>query len=142
MRLITLCLILSLAVIIIAGVSCTFRVIIMKRINEIGIYKAIGIHKSDISKMMYYETMLIMAIGFIGGLILCGFMCFVISHIGLSFIPAFDVFLSRGCIVPQFSLFYTVVLFILLCACTVAAVYLAIKKPVQIMPCEALSVTE
>lgn len=142
MRLITFCLILSLAVIIIAGVSCTFRVIIMKRINEIGIYKAIGIHKSDISKMMYYETMLIMAIGFIGGLILCGFMCFVISHFGLSFIPAFDVFLSRGCIVPQFSLFYTVVLFILLCACTVAAVYLAIKKPVQIMPCEALSVTE
>lgn len=142
MKLITICMILSLSIIIIAGVSCTFRVIIMKRINEIGIYKAIGIHKFDIIKMMFYETVLIMAIGFAGGLILCGIICLIISKINLSFIPAFDVFLSNGCIIPQFSLLFTGILMILLFTCTMMAVLKAVKKPVQIMPCNALSVTE
>lgn len=142
MKLITICMILSLSIIIIAGVSCTFRVIVMKRINEIGIYKAIGIHKMDIIKMMFYETLLIMGIGFIGGLILCGIICLIISKINLSFIPAFDVFLSNGCIIPHFSLLFTGILMILLFTCTMLAVLKAIKKPVQIMPCNALSVTE
>jgi len=142
MKLITICMILSLSIIIIAGVSCTFRVIIMKRINEIGIYKAIGIHKFDIIKMMFYETVLIMSIGFAGGLILCGIICLIISKINLSFIPAFDVFLSNGCIIPQFSLLFTGILMILLFTCTMMAVLKAVKKPVQIMPCNALSVTE
>lgn len=142
MKLITICMILSLSIIIIAGVSCTFRVIIMKRINEIGIYKAIGIHKGDITKIIFYETLLIMSAGFIGGLILCGIICLIISKINLSFIPAFDVFLSNGCIIPQFSLLFTVVLLVLLFTCTIMAVLKAIRKPVQIMPCNALSVTE
>lgn len=142
MRLISFLIILILTVIIIAGVSSTFRVIVMKRINEIGIYKAIGMKSGKISSMLRFEILVILmagcAAGFVFSLILSG----LISVFKFSFIPAFDIFLSSGSLIPSVQPVYFFIIAIVIFVTTQTAVLFAIRKSVKCSPCEALAVTE
>ena len=142
MKLIAAFIIIMLVIIIVAGVSSTFRVIVMKRINEIGIYKAIGMKRQKIAGMLLTETTLLVFIGCIAGFVLSLILCAVSGFINLSFIPAFDIFLTNGVLKPKISLLYFVVVSVIVIVTTAAAVLFAIRKSVRISPCEALAVTE
>ena len=142
MKLIAAFIIIMLVVIIVAGVSSTFRVIVMKRINEIGIYKAIGMKRQKIAGIMLTETMLLVTIGCIAGFILSLILTFLCRFINLSFVPAFDIFLSNGVLKPQISFVYFIIVSVIVIVTTAVAVLFAIRKSVRVSPCEALAVTE
>lgn len=134
--------IIMLLIIIVTGVSSTFRVIAMKRINEIGIYKAIGMKRMKIYAMLLTETFLLIVAGCIAGYI---FSCLITWFIGLfnfSFIPAFDIFLINGKMKGDISFIYFLGIFVVVLVTTLAAVMFAVKKSVSVTPCEALAVTE
>ena len=142
MKLIAAFVIIMLVIIIVTGVSSTFRVIVMKRINEIGIYKAIGMKRYKISGMLLCETGLLVCIGCILGFVLSLLLSFIAGFINLSFIPAFDIFLTNGVLKAKISLLYFLIVSACVIVTTMAAVLFAIKKSVRITPCEALAVTE
>lgn len=134
--------IIMLLIIIVTGVSSTFRVIAMKRINEIGIYKAIGMKRMKIYAMLLTETFLLIVAGCFAGYI---FSCLITWFIGLfnfSFIPAFDIFLVNGKMKGDISFIYFLGIFVVVLVTTLAAVMFAVKKSVSVTPCEALAVTE
>ena len=134
--------IIMLLIIIVTGVSSTFRVIAMKRINEIGIYKAIGMKRMKIYGMLLTETLLLIIAGCIAGYL---FSCIITGIIGLvdfSFIPAFDIFLINGNMKGIISFVYFIVIFAVVLVTTLAAVMFAVKKSVSVTPCQALAVTE
>jgi ABC-type antimicrobial peptide transport system permease subunit len=134
--------IVMLLIIIVTGVSSTFRVIAMKRINEIGIYKAIGMKRLRIYGMLLTETLLLLVAGCIAGFI---FSCLLSSLIGLinfSFIPAFDIFLINGKMKGIISIKYFIIIFVAIVVTTTLAVMFAVKKSVSVTPCQALAVTE
>ncbi len=134
--------IVMLLIIIVTGVSSTFRVIAMKRINEIGIYKAIGMKRMKIYGMLLTETLLLIVAGCIAGFL---FSCLITGVIGLfnfSFIPAFDIFLINGKIKGIISFVYFLGIFVIVLVTTLAAVMFAVKKSVSVTPCQALAVTE
>ena len=134
--------IVMLLIIIVTGVSSTFRVIAMKRINEIGIYKAIGMKRMKIYGMLLTETLLLIVGGCIAGFL---FSCLITGIVGLfnfSFIPAFDIFLINGKIKGIISFVYFIGIFVIVLVTTLAAVMFAVKKSVSVTPCEALAVTE
>ena len=134
--------IVMLLIIIVTGVSSTFRVIAMKRINEIGIYKAIGMKRMKIYGMLLTETLLLIVAGCIAGFV---FSCLITGVIGLfnfSFIPAFDIFLINGKIKGIISFVYFLGIFVIVLVTTLAAVMFAVKKSVSVTPCQALAVTE
>ena len=134
--------IIMLLIIIVTGVSSTFRVIAIKRINEIGIYKAIGMRRNKIARMLITETGVLIIAGCFAGFILSLVLCFISSFVNLSFIPAFDLFLTNGMLKPQISFVYFIILSAVVVVTTLAAVLFAIRKSVRISPCEALAVTE
>ena len=142
MKLIAAFVIIMLVIIIVTGVSSTFRVIVMKRINEIGIYKAIGMKRYKISGMLLCETGLLVCIGCILGFVLSLLLSFIAGFINLSFIPAFDIFLTNGVLKAKISLLCFLIVSACVIVTTMAAVLFAIKKSVRITPCEALAVTE
>ncbi|MBO4534167.1 MAG: ABC transporter permease [Treponema sp.] len=142
MKLIASFLIIMLVIIIVAGVSSTFRVIVMKRINEIGIYKAIGMKRLKISGMLLCETGLLVFIGCVAGLILSLVLTFIAGFVNLSFIPAFDIFLTNGVLRAKVSLLYFAIVSAAVIVTTMLAVLFAIRKSVKITPCQALAVTE
>ena len=142
MKFIAAFIIIMLVIIIVAGVSSTFRVIVMKRINEIGIYKAIGMKRFKITGMLLCETSLLVFAGCLAGFVLSLLLTFIAGFINLSFIPAFDIFLTNGVLRAKISLLYFVIVSGAVIVTTTLAVLFAIRKSVRITPCEALAVTE
>lgn len=142
MKLMSAFIILILMLIIIIGVSSTFRVIVIKRINEIGIYKAIGMRYGKIMGMLLTETMLLVITGCFSGLLFALILCLFARFINLSFIPAFDIFLKNGVLVPNINILYFIILAAVIIVTTLCAVYLRIRKSVAVPPCKALAVTE
>jgi len=131
-----------LLIIIVTGVSSTFRVIAMKRINEIGIYKAIGMKRMRIYGMLLTETLLLLIAGCLAGYLLSCILTWVIGLINFSFIPAFDIFLINGKMKGIISFVYFILIFIVILVTTSLAVMFAVKKSVSVTPCQALAVTE
>ena len=142
MKLIAAFIIIMLVIIIVAGVSSTFRVIVMKRINEIGIYKAIGMKRYKIGGMLLCETGLLVFIGCLLGFLLSLLLTFITGFVNLSFIPAFDIFLTNGVLKARISLLYFIIVSAAVIVTTMTAVLFAIRKSVKITPCQALAVTE
>lgn len=131
-----------LIVIIIVGVSSTYRVLVLKRINEIGIYKAIGMNRFNVYRILLSEACCLMVCGCIAGFALSLVFCGIIRCINLSFIPAFDVFLENGVIVPRLEFSNVAVILAFVFVTTLGAVVLSIRKAVEITPVQALSTTE
>ena len=142
MKVIVAFVIVMLLVIIVTGVSSTFRVIAMKRINEIGIYKAIGMKRMKIYGMLLAETLLLLTAGCIAGYILSCLLTGIIGLINFSFIPAFDIFLINGKMKGIISFEYFILIFAAIVVTTTVAVMFAVKKSVSVTPCQALAVTE
>lgn len=134
--------IIMLIIIIAVGVSSAYRVIVMKRINEIGIYTAIGMKRSEIVKLFLGETLILMIGGITVGLIFSIVLCRFVLMFNLSFIPALDVFLTNGMLVPQFSFGAFIFIAAIVCVTTIVAVLFSIHKSVKMPPVEALAVTE
>ena len=131
-----------LTIIIIAGIGSTYRVLIMKRITEIGIYMAVGMKKRSIISTLLFESILLLVVGCIGGIILTGAFCSVLSLFDFSFIPSFDMFLEKGNLCPRLDVIKSVTVIISVIAFTVLAVLYSTLKSIKIMPVEALAVTE
>ena len=142
MKVIVAFVIVMLLIIIVTGVSSTFRVIAMKRINEIGIYKAIGMKRMRIYGMLLTETLLLLIAACIAGYILSCLLSGLIGLINFSFIPAFDIFLVNGKMKGIISFVYFILIFIVIVVTTTLAVMFAVKKSVSVTPCQALAVTE
>ncbi len=142
MKLIAAFVIIMLVIIIVAGVSSTFRVIVIKRVNEIGIYKAIGMKRPKIMGMLLCETGALIFTGCIAGFVFSLVLCWVASFFNLSFIPAFDIFLTNGVLKAKISFMYFVYVSAAVIVTTTIAVLFAIRKSVKISPCEALATTE
>ena len=131
-----------LTLIIIAGIGSTYRVLIMKRITEIGIYMAVGMKKRSIIATLLFEALLLLLLGCAGGILLSGAFCSVISIFDFSFIPSFDMFLEKGNLCPRIDVIKSVTVIISVIAFTVLAVLYATLKSIKIMPVQALATTE
>ena len=131
-----------LTIIIIAGIGSTYRVLIMKRITEIGIYMAIGMKKRGIVATLLFESLLLLLAGCIGGIVLTGVFCSVISLFDFSFIPSFDMFLEKGNLSPSLDVIKSVLVIVSVTLVTLLAVLYSTLKSIKIMPVEALAVTE
>ncbi len=134
--------IIILILIIVIGISSTYRVLIMKRSNEIGIYKAIGMERKGIMHVLLSETLVLLVCGCAGGFLFAFILCKCISFWNLSFIPAFDIFLSNGILVPLIKFLPVAVISLTVIVTTVFAVLFSVKKTVIMTPIEALAVTE
>ncbi|MBP5284323.1 MAG: FtsX-like permease family protein, partial [Treponema sp.] len=131
-----------LTLIIVAGIGSTYRVLIMKRINEIGIYMAVGMKKRSITATLLFESFILLVLGTLAGIILSGGICWVISLFDFSFIPSFDMFLEKGNLIARLDVFKSVMVIVSVIFVTLLAVLYSTRKSIRIMPVQALAVTE
>lgn len=131
-----------LVLIIIVGIGSTFRIIVMKRINEIGVYMALGMKKSHIMKSLVLESLFLLLAGCASGFIIAGLLCRIISLIRFTFVPSFSIFLTKGFLKPAFDGKGLVLVLCGIIMTTLLAVCYSVKKCVNIMPCEAISANE
>ena len=142
MRWISSFVIVMLIIIIVAGIGSTYRVLVMKRINEIGIYMAIGMKKTAILALLLLEALFLLLAGCASGIALALLLTRLVSYLNFSFIPAFDIFLTDGSLMPLPHIATTCNLLAVVIFCTMIAVMYSVLKSIRIMPVQALTVTE
>lgn len=133
--------IITLILIIIIGISSTYRVLVMKRSNEIGIYMAIGMRRRGIRKILLSENFVLLISGCFAGFLLSLLLCYFTKFVNFSFIPAFDLFLTNGVIAPVIDAPSIFMIWFVVIVTTTLAVLFAVQKSVNMTPCQALAVT-
>ncbi|HOF12654.1 MAG TPA: FtsX-like permease family protein, partial [Treponemataceae bacterium] len=128
-----------LIIIVMIGISSTYRVIIAKRVREIGIYVSQGFSNRRISRIFLSEVIFIIITGFLAGILSAFAISYFVSSLDFSSIPAFDLFLSNGSLLSRYSFMHTLVIFSSVFVTTLASVLFTIRKSIQIDPAKALS---
>jgi len=138
---VTLLITVILVTIIAVGIGSTYRVIVMKRITEIGIYRAIGMNGTGVKKVFLFETFFLLFAGFVSGIVLAAIISLVVSYLNLSVIPAFDIFLTAGRLIPSLNPLKWVVLLGVIAVTTILSVLFTIRNVVHISPVNAFATT-
>jgi len=131
-----------LVVIIVAGMGSTYRVLVMKRMNEIGIYMSIGMKKKSIATILLFESLVLVIAGCIAAFFLTGLFCFIISLFNFSFIPSFDLFLVKGNLLPSVDVIKSIIVIAVVILFTLLAVLYSTWKSIKVLPVKALSAVE
>ena len=138
---VTLLVTVILVAIIAVGIGSTYRVIVMKRITEIGIYRAIGMKSFGVKKVFLFETAFLLLAGFSCGVIVSLAISTAVSYLNLSVIPAFDIFLTAGRLLPKFNPMKWLILLGIISVTTILSVLFTIRNVVHISPVNAFATT-
>lgn len=129
---------LVLFVIIMVGITNTFRMIIFERVREIGTMRALGLQRSEVRRLFLLEAVFLTLAGIIGGLILSGIAMFVLSKIFFGLDSAMYILLKNGYMTfnPGFvRVGGNIAVIILL---TLFAAFLPTRKAAKMQPVDAL----
>ncbi len=130
--------IVMLSLIIVVGISSTYRVIVLRRVSEIGIYMSIGMRSRRIASLLFLETMFLLVAGIVCGLLICAALCCAAGFIDLSSIPGIDIFLNQGVLTPIPAFAPAAVFCLVVLVTTGLAVLFTIRRIVTVSPVEAI----
>ena len=123
--------------IVMIGVSNTYRMVLYERIREIGTMRALGMTGKDTKKVFTTEAVVLCVIGAILGLILAIIAMGIIHLIPISN-EALSLFLQKGHFSFTVSVGTVILQYILLIGLTSLAVRGSAKKAASLSPAEAL----
>lgn len=142
MRIIIYIIIAILIIIIAIGIGSTYKVIAVKRTNEIGMYMALGLSPNGIIKLFLIEVFYLLIIAYFFSVFIMFLFSSIISSLNFTQIPAFDIFLKNGKLLAQYNIWQMLLIFGIVVVTTMTLVYFTIRKCVKVEPVDALSVTE
>ena len=142
MRLIIYIIIAVLIIIIAIGIGSTYKVIAVKRTNEIGMYMALGLSSNGIIKLFMIEVFYLMILAFMCSIFIMYILIAIFTSFNFTQIPAFDIFLMNGKLLIQPNLLQILLIFGIVVVTTMSLVYFTIRKCVNVNPVDALSVPE
>jgi len=129
---------LLLLAIIMVGLLNSYRMVMIERTEEIGTMRALGVHQSGIRAIFLWEAVTIAAIGAAAGFVLALVVIGAASLVNLSGAGFFTVFLSKGRLAFSIALPGSLRNFLILCAMSLAAVYLPARTASRLEPAQAL----
>ncbi len=133
--------ILILLVIICVGMGSTYRIIVMKRTTEIGTFRALGMKHLGVRMVFLTEAFYLLVLGFLVGLVLALLGCHGLSCLNLSFVSAFEIFLTKSHLIPSIHIVKSLSLFLIVVVTTILATLFTIRNAVHISPVGALATT-
>lgn len=133
--------ILILLVIIGVGMGSTYRIIVIKRTTEIGTFRALGMKHLGVRMVFMTESFYLLVLGFICGLILALLGTWGLSCMNMSFVSAFEIFLTKSHLVPSINIVKSVFLFLVVIVTTISTTLFTIRNVVHISPVGALATT-
>ena len=134
---VTTIILLSILLIVMVGVSNTYRMVLYERIREIGTMRALGMSGKDTKRVFTYEAVILCVIGAIGGVLIASLFMTIISLIPIHN-DSLSIFLSNGHFTFKMSFVSVLIKYILLIILTTLAVRGSAKKAASMSPAEAL----
>jgi ABC-type lipoprotein release transport system permease subunit len=141
LNIIVLIIIIPLVLIVAVGIGSSYRVIVIKRTIETGTFRALGLRPSGVIKLFITESFFLLSAGFILGCLLSFIAVYILSRFNFSFIPAFDIFLTGGRILPFVNPLKLVIVLCIIFVTTLGSVLFTLHHLVHVSPVGALSAT-
>lgn len=141
LRLIVYLIIIPLVLIVAIGISCSYRVVILKRIVETSTFRALGLKARGVEKLFFTEVLMILLVGFIVGTGLSFAVTAIIGHFNFSFIPAFDLFLIGGRIKADYSFWKIIFVLFIIAFSTLTGVFVTLRNIIRLSPAKAFATT-
>ena len=141
LRLIVYLIIIPLVLIVAIGISCSYRVVILKRIVETSTFRALGLKARGVEKLFFTEVLMILLVGFIVGTVLSFAVTAIIGHFNFSFIPAFDLFLIGGRIKADYSFWKIIFVLFIIAFSTLTGVFVTLRNIIRLSPAKAFATT-
>lgn len=138
---ITTCILLVILLIVMVGISNTYRMILYERIREIGTMRAVGMTGKDSGKMFTVEALILSLIGACAGLILAIIVVLIVSAIPIEN-EMVSFFLRKQHLTYIFSIGSILVKYIIMILLTILAVRGTAKSAARLSPAEALRSTK
>mgnify|MGYP002623591701 CR=1 FL=1 len=142
MKMVSFCVIFLLILIIVSGVGSTWRVIVIRRLVEIGTYRSLGMKRHTLLFSLLSEAAFLIFLGSSFGVVFCLIAEKIISLFDFSMIPSFDIFLTQGVIVPVTDWSGGAIIIALVLLSTLFVAFWSVRKTVKMMPAAALSAGE
>jgi len=136
-HLITTIILVVILLIVMVGVSNTYRMVLYERIREIGTMRALGMTGKNTRKVFTYEAVILCFIGAVAGLLFAVLVMSVIHLIPINN-PALSFFLHNGHFTFKLSVVSIIIQYGLLIILTVLAVMGSAKTAAKMSPAEAL----
>ncbi|MCR5622217.1 MAG: FtsX-like permease family protein [Treponema sp.] len=130
-----------LLVIIGVGMGSTYRIIVIKRTTEIGTFRALGMKHLGVRMVFITESFYLLVLGFLAGLVLSLLASWGLSHMNLSFVSAFEIFLTKSHLIPSINIVKSLFLFLIVIVTTISTTLFTIRNAVHISPVGALATT-
>lgn len=124
--------------IIMVGISNTFRMVMFERIKEIGTMRAVGMQKKSVKKLFLLEASFLAIGGTIVGWLVAGVVMFVVSLFNFGEDTVLSLFLNHGhfSFSPQMGTMFVHCIVVLLL--TLLAAYRPVRKASRLVPADAL----
>jgi ABC-type lipoprotein release transport system permease subunit len=91
------------SLIVLVSISVTYKLIIHERSSEIGTMRAMGLQRMDVLGVLVIEAFIVFIVSLLIGGILSLLFLWIISFFTFSFIPGFEIFLTKGRLLPGFT---------------------------------------
>ncbi len=124
-----------------AGITNTYRMVLMERTKEIGMLRCIGFRRKDIFRIFIYEAILIAVGGCLAGFLLSLPVGFLIHLIPMDPSGSLGSALARGHLLFSPDLLSYVFVIFAVATVSVVAVYSPARKAARLLPVEALRQT-
>lgn len=134
---VTTCILIVILLIVMVGVSNTYRMVLYERIREIGTMRALGMTGKQTRRVFTTEAVILCVIGALCGFILAGILMGIVHMIPINS-EALGFFLNNGHFSFSVSPFTTIFQYVLLILLTTVAVRTSAKKAAKLSPAEAL----
>ena len=140
-HIVTTCILLVILLIVMVGISNTYRMILYERIREIGTMRAVGMTGKQSGKMFTTEAVILSLIGAVAGFVLGVIVMFICSRFNITN-ESLSFFLRNGHLTYQISAGSMIGKYILMIVLTVLAVRGTANKASSLSPASALRSTK
>ncbi|MFP4563163.1 MAG: ABC transporter permease [Spirochaetia bacterium] len=129
---------LILFIIIMVGITNTFRMIIFERIKEIGTMRALGMHRNGVRRLFLLEAVLLSVGGIIAGFILSGIAMLILSNIFWGLESPIYILLKNGYMTFRPGAGRVIINIALVLGLTLLAAFFPTRKAARLEPVDAL----
>ena len=134
----SLVILIVLFLIIMVGITNTFRIIMYERIREIGTMRSIGMQRGEVRSLFLYEAAFLSIGGVLSGILLALIIMGVVSLINFGMNSALFIILKNGHMTFSLPLLRTIANIVIVTALTLAAAFFPARNAARLDPAVAL----
>ena len=129
---------LVLLLIIMVGITNTFRMVLIERVKEIGTMRAFGMQQNTVKAIFLLEALFLGLFGGLAGLVGASLVMVVLSFVSFSHVTGLQFFLNNGYLTFQVSVGTVCLTFAILAVMSLLAAYLPARAAARLSPIKAL----